>query len=377
MRQINEGETVFVQGSARTPYAIRKIAGVVDCSCPAWRNMGGSIDSRVCKHIRANIRPECLPRAALVRSGMTAPVKSATAPVKSAPAAPVARHRTPVLPINGAAVAPLAVMLAHSWTSDTDPTGWWMSEKLDGVRAYWDDTAKVLLTRNGNEIAAPDWFLADLRGVGTLDGELTMGRGLFQETVGAVRKLVPDDSEWSKIRYVAFDQLGWANVAAYTQLRFEDRMNGLRGMHADKQTRSARPLVWEPIKQTRCQCREHLDLYHADVRALGGEGVMLRAAKSKYERCRSHSLLKVKTMLDAEAVVVGYEAGRGKHKGRVGALVCRTATGTVEFKIGTGLTDRERENPPTVGSVVTYRYQELTRDGVPRFPAFQAVRDYE
>lgn len=371
MRTMNEGDSFQVKGSGRTPYTIRMIGGVIDCSCPAWRNMGGNIDSRVCKHIKANVRPSSWPPAALAREGMSV---GHPAPVY---------HGTPVLPIRGTAVqtppvAPVSqpqevsVMLAHSWAGE-DPSGWWMSEKLDGVRAYW--TGAKLMTRLGNEIHAPAWFLANLPKDTALDGELFAGRGKFQETVSTVRKLMPNDREWRGIAFWIFD-------APDLPGGFEQRQEALVKLMG---LAPARPrahgnfsgLGYRILKQERCHGREHLDLYMEDVIGEGGEGVMLRASGSRYERTRSHALLKCKRMHDAEARVIGYEPGKGKHKGRVGALVCRTATGTVEFKIGTGLSDREREAPPAVGSLVTYSFQELTRDGVPRFPAFKGVRDYE
>jgi len=110
-----------------------------------------------------------------------------------------------------------------------------------------------------------------------------------------------------------------------------------------------------------------------EVRELGGEGLMLRKPQSTYERTRSTSLLKVKKFLDAEAVVTGYQAGKGRHKGRVGALWVKLSNGK-ECKVGTGLKDKDRENPPAVGAVVTVKYQELTKDGKPRFPVFVGVR---
>ena len=104
---------------------------------------------------------------------------------------------------------------------------------------------------------------------------------------------------------------------------------------------------------------------------------------STYEGRRSGSLLKIKTFYDAEAIVTGYVAGKGRNKGVAGALKCKMASGKVGlityylgfpppnechqlFNVGTGLTDKQRRNPPEVGSIITYRFQELTRDGVPR-----------
>src|SRR6185369_4443334 len=100
---------------------------------------------------------------------------------------------------------------------------------------------------------------------------------------------------------------------------------------------------------------------------------MLRQPGSMYVAGRSATLLKVKTFHDAEAVVVGHQAGAGRHKGRMGALLVKLPDGT-DFAIGTGFSDREREQPPSIGATVTFRYQELSDAGVPRFPSWVGVR---
>ncbi len=100
---------------------------------------------------------------------------------------------------------------------------------------------------------------------------------------------------------------------------------------------------------------------------------MLRDPASQYERKRSNTLLKVKSFLDADATVIGHQPGTGKHRGRLGALLCLLDDKT-EFGIGTGFTDRQRENPPAVGERVTFSFFEFTDAGVPRFPAFIGVR---
>ena len=96
---------------------------------------------------------------------------------------------------------------------------------------------------------------------------------------------------------------------------------------------------------------------------------MVRQPGSKYEIGRSSTLLKIKTFHDAEATVVAIQDGKGKHKGRMGALLVEMSDGT-QFSVGTGFSDKERENPPEIGALVTFRYQELTDGGVPRFPSF-------
>jgi DNA ligase-1 len=73
-------------------------------------------------------------------------------------------------------------------------------------------------------------------------------------------------------------------------------------------------------------------------------------------------------------VVIGHQPGTGRHKGRLGAILVRLASGK-EFAIGTGFSDKERERPPAVGSTVTFKYQELSDGGVPRFPSYSGVRE--
>jgi len=105
----------------------------------------------------------------------------------------------------------------------------------------------------------------------------------------------------------------------------------------------------------------------------GGEGLMLRKKTSLYRGGRSSELLKVKSSKDDEAVVKSHASGRGKHEGRLGAVVVKNRAGK-SFKVGSGFTDAQRVNPPPIGSVITYRYNELTNEGIPRFPVFVRIR---
>lgn len=351
MKYLNEGEKLEVQGSAKQPYIIKKIGGVVSCSCPAWKNAGGTTDNRVCKHIKKEIDPACLlPQAQSQAAGLST----------LSPAAP----KADLGPSQPKAVEEPPLLLAHSF-EDEDPSGWWMSEKLDGVRAYWDGTK--FISRLGNQYHAPAWFTAAMPPGIKLDGELFSGRKKFQNTVSTVRKLVPNDEEWLDIQYVVFDALDRDEP-------FEDRIAFLNELKEYDQNIDAPR--WRVLKQEVCHSLAHLRHRLVEIETSGGEGLMLRKPGSKYEAGRSHTLLKVKSFYDDEATVIGMKDGKGKHKGRMGALVCRMSTGT-EFDVGSGFTDKQRENPPGIGTKITYRYQELTRDGVPRFPTFVSARDYE
>jgi DNA ligase-1 len=254
------------------------------------------------------------------------------------------------------------VMLSKSW-EDQDPSGWWMSEKLDGVRSYWD--GEEFRSRNGNIFAAPDWFKKGMPKQ-DLDGELWTGRGDFETVSGIVRTKVPGPG-WKKVKYLIFD-------APKERGGFEDRLDriGRLPAHAKK------------LAQKKCRSKEDLVRFLRSIEDQGGEGVMLRRAGSAYERKRSSALLKVKTFFDAEAEVVGRVPGQGKFEGMMGALDCVSKKDTrsglkagVHFQVGTGFSDAQRRRPPKNGDVITFRFQELTSRGIPRFPSFVAVRDYE
>jgi len=297
----------------------------------------------------------------------------ASAPQSQTPRAQTPRAQTPRAQTPRAQRTPRSgdpleggVLLAETWTPATDPTGYWMSEKLDGVRAYWD--GEGLYSRNGNRFSAPSWFTDLLPSDTPLDGELYMGPGRFNEAVSIVRSKTPD-ARWRSIQYKIFD--------APSGAPFEARMERVADVvvAACEAYRGDCPIV--RVQQTRCRSPEHLGEFHARATAQGIEGTMLRAPGSAYERRRSASLLKVKDFHDAEARVVGYVPGEGKHRGRLGAYEAEDLQTGARFRVGTGMSDRQRENPAPKGSVITYRYQELTPAGIPRFPSFVAARDYE
>jgi DNA ligase-1 len=249
------------------------------------------------------------------------------------------------------------LLLANVWNPSIDPTGWWMSEKYDGIRGYWD--GRQLWTRQGNPIHAPSYFISELPRDIPLDGELWVGRGRFEETVSIVRSEMPDD-RWKRVHFMVFD-------APKAKGTFEERMQFLRA------ALSKEHLYVRVVTQERCQGIPQLLAERDRVVGLGGEGIVLRQAGSAYEPGRSPTLLKVKPYDDAEATVIAYEPGEGKFAGKLGALRVRTEDGR-EFSIGTGLSDADRESPPPIGTIITYRFRGFTDKGMPRFPSFLRIR---
>ncbi|KAF0523896.1 DNA ligase/mRNA capping enzyme [Gigaspora margarita] len=251
------------------------------------------------------------------------------------------------------------VLLAHSWKEDeVDPTGWWISEKLDGVRAFWCGKRGVFLSRQGKIYAAPAWFTKGLPKDIDLDGELFGGRGKFQSTVSIVKAGV---EEWKKITYQVFD------VPSYSGVPFEDRMAYIEDL-----VEKHKPPYVQLVQHKYCKSAKDIFDELKRVETAGGEGLMIRKPKSEYACGRSNTLLKIKTFFDGEALVEGYERGKGKYTGMTGALKCVMACGK-KFKVGSGLSDKERKNPPKIGSIIIYRCQELSDSGSPRFPTFVGV----
>jgi len=346
--ELADGTSIEVQGSS-SRYTLSRNGRVYMCSCPAWKNQGAVIDRRTCKHLRAYLGDAAeAQRVGAAATGSGSPTGNPGLPADKP-------GRTSGAAVKKATAPP--ILLAHKWEVDHDPAGWWMSEKLDGVRAYWD--GETFVSRLGNSFVAPAWFTADLP-ADTLDGELWVDRKKFARAISIVRSGAAGD-DWREVRYVVFD-------APNAKGSFEQR-----AAHAQKVlARAAAPHAsWH--EHVPCSGFEHLRDELARVEALGGEGLMLRQPGSPYVVGRSTTLLKVKTFQDAEARVVGHAPGTGKHKGRLGALVVELASGT-RFNVGTGFSDAERAAPPPIGAIVAFRYQELSDDGVPRFPSYVGER---
>ncbi len=250
------------------------------------------------------------------------------------------------------------VPLARDAPADLDPAGWLASEKYDGVRALWDGAA--LRFRSGLPVPAPRWFVERLPRV-PLDGELWLGRGSFEALAATVRRRQPDDVRWRAVRYMVFElphgegdfAARAARIAAIVQ-------------------RTGWPQL-VAVSHDRIASRAALRLRLEEVVAAGGEGLVLHRADSRWAAGRQASLLKLKPVADADAVVIAHVPGRGRLAGRVGALQVRDDSGRV-FLVGSGLSNAQRDRPPPLGSVVTFTYRGRTDSGVPRFATFLRER---
>jgi DNA ligase-1 len=253
------------------------------------------------------------------------------------------------------------LLLAQTYSEKYDVADYLVSEKLDGVRAFWN--GKNLRFRSGRLIHAPAWFTAPLP-AHPLDGELWMGRETFERLSAAVRRHAPLDSEWKAITYHVYELPGGEGS-------FSARIATLQASAA----RVAVPWL-QVLPQVRVTDKAALKLKLAQVVRKGGEGLMLHRADALWQTGRSDVLLKLKPHEDAEALVVAHETGKGKYQNMLGALVVMTPQGR-RFRLGTGFTDAQRRNPPAVGSTVTYRYRDFTSTGLPKFASFLRIRESE
>lgn len=236
--------------------------------------------------------------------------------------------------------------------------GWYMSEKLDGIRAYWN--GKTLLSRNKNIIYAPKWFIEALPPF-ELDGELWTKRGDFEN----IQNIVLDtksSKDWQKITYNIFE-------VPNEKGDFDTRLKKLKDWLKEDTNRN---IYIKIIPQIVCKNEEDLDRFLKEMLEKKAEGVMLKNPFLEYQTGRSNNLLKVKTFFDDEAVVVSQNYKDEKFK----SLKLKLKDGTT-FNLGNGFSNTERLNPPKVGDIVTFKYYGVTKNGKPKFASFLRLRRSE
>jgi len=250
------------------------------------------------------------------------------------------------------------LILAQTYNKSINIKHYLVSEKLDGVRAYWD--GKQFLSRQGNRFYAPTWFIENFPKQ-PLDGELWIARNHFEQIVSTVRKHNPIDQEWKQVSYQLFEMPQAEGTFQQRVAAMETLVKTLNIPHLNV------------IKQYRLSNTSALSKKLDGVVAQGGEGLMLHRADALYHTGRSTDLLKVKKHQDAEARVIQHFSGKGKFKDMLGSMLVETQEG-LRFKLGTGFSNQERKNPPAIGTLITYKYFGRTKKGLPRFASFLRIR---
>ncbi len=251
------------------------------------------------------------------------------------------------------------IMLPGVYRENIEVIGWLMSEKLDGVRGYWD--GKKLFSKNGKLLYPPPAFTSSLPPF-PLEGELWGGRGTFEKTVSIVKKKLPHKG-WLDIQFAIFD-------VPQEPGSFSSRIQIARNWFSSHPSSYAFVIPQKHITEI-TQINDELQR----IEKLGGEGLIVRNPDALYRKGRSNDILKVKKFLDTEAVVIGYLPGKGRNLGRLGSLLVElTDTPDIRFKIGSGLSDAVRNNPPPIGTIITFKYFGFFKSGLPRFPSFIRIR---
>lgn len=256
------------------------------------------------------------------------------------------------------ATQPLTLWLASTYQGNENLTDYWVSEKYDGIRGFWD--GRQLLSRSGKALNPPAWFVKGWPAQ-PFEGELWAGLGQFEQAASVIQQRQAPDSEWQAMRFMVFDANSPTQAFTERIVQYQSLVKQI-----------GKPWV-QAVRQSQVPSHAALKALLKKTVQAGGEGLVLHRGSSLYQSGRNSDVLKVKPHEDAEAKVVGHELGQGKHAQRLGALTLETPQG-LRFKLGTGFTDAQRENPPAVGQWVTYRYRGLTDQGVPRFASFVRIR---
>ncbi|MDD2895408.1 MAG: DNA ligase [Aliarcobacter sp.] len=236
-------------------------------------------------------------------------------------------------------------------------TNWYMSEKLDGIRACWN--GKEFISKNGNKIYAPDWFIKDFPNF-ELDGELWTKRDDFENIQNIVLDEKPTQ-KWNEITYNIFE-------VPNADGNFDKRLEKIKSYLYKNPNKFIKI-----IPQKICKNESELNSYLKELVNKKAEGLILKNPKLDYFTGRSENILKVKKFYDNEALVIGLNYSKDN---KFKSLKVRLKNGVI-FNLGGGFSDKQRENPPKIGDIVTFKYYDLTKNNKPKFASFLRIRKKE
>jgi DNA ligase-1 len=245
------------------------------------------------------------------------------------------------------------LFLLKTYDSSKEVVGWVMSEKLDGIRGFWD--GEKLVSRGGNLINAPAWFTQSYPPF-AIDGELWTKRNDFENISSIVRSKNSGD-RWKNITHHIFEA--------------PNQQGGLleRLLILEKYLRTNPIPHLKILKQTLIQDKQQLEIFLEEVTSHKGEGVVVRNPSTLYETGRLSSALKVKKYFDTECRVLKILSGKGKYQDKMGSVLCQTDNGK-QLRIGSGFKDKDRNIPPAIGSEITFKYYGFTKKGKFKYPVY-------
>ena len=236
-------------------------------------------------------------------------------------------------------------------------TNWYMSEKLDGIRAYWN--GKEFISKNGNKIYAPFWFTKDFPPF-ELDGELWSKREDFENIQNIVLDETPT-TKWNELTYNIFE-------VPNTNGNFDKRLEKIK-LWLEKNPNKFIKIIPQKI----CKNESDLDNYLKELIAKKAEGIILKNPNLDYFTGRNENILKVKKFYDEEGLVIGLNYSK---EGKFKSLKLKLENGII-FNLGGGFSNIQRLNPPKIGDIVTFKYYDLTKNNKPKFASFLRVRKKE
>ena len=236
-------------------------------------------------------------------------------------------------------------------------TNWYMSEKLDGIRAYWN--GKEFRSKNGNKIYAPFWFTKDFPPF-ELDGELWSKREDFENIQNIVLDEIPT-TKWDELTYNIFE-------VPNENGNFDKRLKKIK-LWLEKNPNKFIKIIPQKI----CKNESDLDNYLKELIDKKAEGIILKNPNLDYFTGRNENILKVKKFYDEEGLVIGLNYSK---EGKFKSLRLKLENGII-FNLGGGFSNIQKENPPKVGDIVTFKYYDLTKNNKPKFASFLRVRKKE
>jgi len=254
------------------------------------------------------------------------------------------------------------LFLLKTYKDDMNVTGWVISEKYDGVRAFWN--GKNLISRSGKIFSAPKGFIKDFPPF-ELDGELWSSRGKLEEIVSIVNtKNISSTNalnRWMSLRYMVFE------VPNQNGNLFR-RMGVL-----DEYLKKHKNTSIYPVEQHLIHNKNDVKVFYTRLIQANAEGVVIRNPYTDYYTGRTKKAVKYKPFMDAECTVVSMIKGKGKFQDIMGSLLC-DFNGKL-IKIGSGFTDKERQMIFKVGSLIRFKYYGLSSLGNPKYPVFIDIRN--
>lgn len=239
------------------------------------------------------------------------------------------------------------------------PQSFVYSEKLDGVRAFWD--GKNLYSKGGKLLTPPSFFTQNFPPF-AIEGELWSKRGDFENIV-SILKSTKKKEKWRELKFYIFE-------VPNQQGGILKRLEVLEAYLASQPA----PFI-SIIPQLPLNTLQALQDALSAITQVGGEGVVVREKDAPYYTGRNKKAMKLKLYEDRECKITSYVQGKGKFENLVGSIIC--LDGDVEFKIGSGMSEDFRKNPPKVGTIITYKYFGLNKNKLPKFPVFLRIRSDE